>query len=293
MCIVSRISIIAAFSATAVASTSTLAQQTVYAIGNGGSSLVRFQSNNPGAVTVVANFSGGTTFLDAIDFRPATGQLYGYLDGTDSFYTINTNTGATTIATVGASAAPTNTFQLGIDFNPTIDRLRVVTDSSQNIVFNPTTGTAAAFTTLAYATGDPNFNTSPAIIDNAYTQNFTGATVTQQYAIDYGIDALVRLDNNNGTLTTVGSLGINTDIYTGFDIFTSGGVDTGYAILTGANGLPSFYTINLTTGAATSVGALGFTNQVYSLAVIPAPATAALAFLPMLAFGARRRRSAL
>lgn len=290
MCIVSRLSIAAAGLAAAIASTSTLAQQTVYAIGNGGSSLVRFQSNNPGAVTVVANFSGGTQFLDAIDFRPATGQLYGYLDGTDSFYTINTVTGATTLSSVGASGAPTNTFQLGIDFNPTIDRLRVVTDSAQNIVFNPTTGTAAAFTTLAYAIGDPNFNTSPAIIDNAYTQNFAGAASTQQYAIDYGADVLVRLDNNNGTLTTVGSLGINTDIYTGFDISTTAGVDTGYAILTAANGLPSFYTINLTTGAASLVGGLGFTNQVYSLAVVPAPAPALLAGISLLTVGARRRR---
>lgn len=266
------------------------AQQTVYAIGNGGSSLLRFQSSNPSNVTVVANFSGASTFLDAIDYRPATGQLYGYLDSSDSFYTVNLNTGLLTLSSVGASAAPTNTFQLGMDFNPSIDRARVITDSAQNIVYNPVAGTAAAFTNVFYAAGDPNELASPSIIDNAYTNNFAGAPTTQQYAIDYGLDALVTVANNAGTLATVGALGVNTDIYTGFDIFTSsGGINTGYALLTPFGGSPSFYTINLTTGSATLVGALGFTNQVYSLAVVPAPS--ALAVLGgMLVLSARRRR---
>ncbi len=267
-----------------------LAQQTVYAIGNGGSTLIRFPSNNPGAVTVVANFGGANTFLDALDFRPATGQLYGYLDSTDSFYTVNVNTGQLTLASVVPSGATTNTFQLGMDFNPTIDRARVVTDSGQNIVYNPNTGTAAAFTTLAYGAGDPNFDVSPSIIDSAYTQNFAGSVTTQQYAIDYGRDALVTLANNAGTLTTVGPLGVNTGIYTGFDIFTGpGGVDTAFALLTPDGGSPSFYTLNLTTGQATLVGALGFTNQVYSLAVIPAPGTLAMLGLGGLAAMRRRR----
>lgn len=267
-----------------------LAQQTVYAIGNGGSSLIRFQSDNPSNVTVVANFSGGAAFLDALDFRPATGQLYGYLDSTDSFYTIDLNTGALTLASVGPSAAPTNTFQLGMDFNPTIDRCRIVTDSGQNIVFNPGAGSSAAFTTLEYISGDPNFNANPSIIDNAYTQNFAGALTTRQFAIDYNLDTLVMVGNNAGTLTTVGSLGIDTDIYTGFDIFTGpGGIDIAYAMLTSAGGGPSFYTIDLNTGRATLVGDIGMAGQIYSLAVIPAPASV----LPLVGLGllaSRKRR---
>ncbi len=274
-----------------VGALSAQAQQTVYAIGNGGTTLVRFQSNTPGTVTVVGNFGGASTFLDAIDFRPATGQLYGYLDSTDSFYTVNVNTGALTLASVGASGAPTNTFQLGIDFNPTLDRARVITDSAQNIVYNPVAGTAAAFTSVFYGTGDVNELTSPSIIDIAYTQNLVGAVTTAQYGIDYGRDILVTVANNAGTLTTVGALGVNTDIYSGFDIYTNpGGVDTAYALLTGPTGGPSFYTINLGTGAATLVGALGFTNQVYSLAVVPSPGAALLAGVPLLACAIRRRR---
>jgi len=286
----SRLTVAASLAAAFLVTSQSHAQQTVYAIGNGGTTLVRFQSNDPANVTVVGDFSGGNTFLDALDFRPGTGQLYGYLDSTDSFYTVNLNTGALSLASVGASGAPTNTFQLGLDFNPTIDRARIVTDSAQNIVFNPVAGTAAAFTTLAYAIGDPNETTSPSIIDNAYTQSFAGATSTVQYGIDYGINALVTIANNAGTLTTVGSLGVNTDIYTGFDIYTgAGGVDTAYALLTPAGGAPSFYTINLGTGQASLVGALGFTNQVYSLAVIPAPG-AALPLAGLALMGVLRRR---
>lgn len=285
------IALAAAAGAVLAAAAPAAAQQTAYAIGNGGTTLLRFQTDNPGAVTVVADFGGAATFLDALDFRPATGQLYGYLDSADSFYTVDLATAQLTLASVGASGAPTNTFQLGLDFNPTIDRARLVTDSGQNIVFNPVAGTAAAFTSVFYAVGDANDGVGPLLIDNAYTQNVAGASSTQQYAIDYGLDVLVTLANNAGTLATVGPLGVNTDIYTGFDIFTApGGADTAFAILTPAGGAPGFYTINLGTGAATLVGNFGFTNQVYSLAVVPAPGAAGL-LVAVAALGLRRRRS--
>lgn len=286
-----RLTIATAVAGLAASAAMSLAQQTVYAIGNGGSSLVRFQSNDPTNLAVVANFSGAAGFLDAIDFRPSTGQLYGYLDSTDSFYTVNLTTGALTLASAGASSAPTNTFQLGLDFNPTIDRARIVTDSAQNIVFNPVSGTVSSFTTLAYALGDPNENASPGIIDNAYTQNFAGSTITRQFGIDYGTDSLVTIANNAGTLVTIGALGVNTDIYTGFDIFTGpGGIDTAYAILTTPAGVANFYTIDLTTGQASLVGGLGSAaTQIYSLAVIPAPG-AASTFVLAGFIAARRRR---
>lgn len=265
-----------------------MAQNTVYAIGNGGSSLLRFQSDDPSNVTVVGDFGGANTFLDALDFRPSTGQLYGYLDSTDSFYTVDVNTGQLTLAD-GPSSTATNTFQLGMDFNPRVDKARIITDSGQNLVYDPADGSVIAATSVFYGTGDANENASPLIIDNAYTQILPGLATTQQYAIDYGLDVLVQVANNDGTLTTIGSLGVHTGIYSGFDIFTSSeGTDTAYAVLTTGTGT-GFYTINLSTGAATLVGELGFTNQVYSLAVIPAPGSVvAFGFAGMLV--KRRRR---
>lgn len=279
----------AAILTAAIAGTSASAQQTVYAIGAGGSTLIRFQSNDPSNVTVVGTFGGDNSFLDAIDFRPSTGQLYGYLDSSDSFYTIDLTTASLTLASVPPSGAPTNTFQLGMSFNPVVDKVRVITDSDQNVVYTPGTGAIVGATNVFYGPGDLNEGADPNIIDNGYTNSFAGATTTRQFAIDYGLDVLVTVANDAGTLTTVGPLGIDTDIYTGFDIFAGPTGDIAYAILTGPGGDPSFYTIDLTTGAATFAGDLGFTDQVYSLAVIPAPASS-LALLAAAGLVSRRRR---
>gem|GEM_PF-7061224 len=67
--------------------------QTAHAIANGGDTLISFNVSTPGTVTTVGTFGAGL-FLDAIDFRPATGQLFGYSDLADTLYTVNTSTGA-------------------------------------------------------------------------------------------------------------------------------------------------------------------------------------------------------
>ena len=277
------------------------AQQTVYAIANGGTTLIRFQTNNPGAATAVGNFNGGATFLDAIDFRPLNGQLYGYLDATDTLYSVDLNTATLTV--VSNTGTGTNTNLLGMDFNPLIDRVRVVTDSTQNLVYNPNTNAAPTVaTSLFYKTGDVNEFSNALIIDNAYSKNVAGAFATStQYAIDYGLGILTTLNNNLGELTTIGSLGVSINKsapYVGFDIFTTlTGIDTAYAVLdTTAGNAPSLYTINLATGLASSVGTVGGGfNQVYSLAVTPSvapePGTLFLVGLGLTVLIAPRRRS--
>lgn len=277
------------------------AAQVIYSIGDGGASLLRYSSDNPGAVTRVGYFSGADSFLDSIDFRPATGQLYGYRDFNDSYYTVDLNTGVLTGATAPDVGARTNTFLLGIDWNPTIDRMRVVTDSTQNLVYNPDTGTATSATPLFYGQGDVNAGNVPLVIENAYTNNLTGSTSTTQYVLDYGLNVLATLANNAGTLSTVGQVTLDGkvldfDEYTGFDIFTNAqGVNTAYALLT-VGGSSGLYSIDLSTGAATSLGALGSGyGQIYGLAAtVPEPSALALlgtgsAALALLAVRRRRR----
>ena len=77
---------------------------------------------------------------------------------------------------------------------------------------------------------------------------------------------------NNGTLTTVGALGVNVGSVGGFDIFSpSNGVNTAFAAFA-PNGstAANLYTIDLGTGAATSLGQIG-TGAGYNLTGLAAP----------------------
>ncbi len=228
-----------------------------YTIGNNGDTLVSFDITNPGVTTVVGTVSGALTILKGIDFRPADGRLYGFGTGGE-IVTINPNTAATSLVSI--SSANSTTGNLGIDFNPAADRLRLVNDGEQNLRINVDTGAALTDGPLAYAPGDVNAGVNPSIIDAAYTNNDTNpATGTQLYYIDYGTDTLVTTAlPNNGVLNTVGSLGFDTGVRTGFDILSdSSGGNQAYALLTNPAGQASFHSINLTTGAATSLGTIG------------------------------------
>ncbi|MFO0957627.1 MAG: DUF4394 domain-containing protein [Isosphaeraceae bacterium] len=254
----------------------------LYAIGNGGSTLVRIDSANPAGATGLGNFSGAGSFLDSLDFRPSTGQLYGYNSLANAYYTVNLANGALTKVSAANVGAATNTFQLGMDFNPTVDLLRVVTDSTQNIVYNPNSGTAAAFTALNYAPTDALAGIVPVVNENAYTNNFAGALTTQQYVLDYDANSLATLANNTGVLNTVGLIRLNGstldfDAYTGFDIVTRGGVNTAYALLR-VNGVSGLYTIDLANGNATSLGAIRGFGDIYGLSatIVPEPASVML-----------------
>ena len=147
--------------------------------------LVRFDSATPGTVTTVGTISGlqaGENVL-AIDFRPANGQLYG-LGSSSRLYTINTVNAAG--MAVGAAGAFTLTgTDFGFDFNPTVDRIRVVSNTGQNLRLNPDTGAIAA-------TDTPLNPGTPTVSAAAYTNNFSGATTTTLYVIDSGTTTSLR-----------------------------------------------------------------------------------------------------
>ncbi|HXD50703.1 MAG TPA: DUF4394 domain-containing protein, partial [Burkholderiales bacterium] len=220
--------------------------------------LVTFDSATPGAVSapVAITGLGAGEFLVAIDRRPATGQLYG-LGSASRLYVIDTVTAAAT--QVGSSGAFTlSGTAFGFDFNPTVDRIRVTTTTTQNLRLNPNDGMLAATdSALAYATGDANFGATPRIVGSAYTNNFSAATTTTLYDIDSNLDILAtQLPPNNGVLNTVGALGVNTSDLVGFDI--SGLTGMAFASLTAPGAATSsLFTVNLATGAGTLVGTIG------------------------------------
>lgn len=233
--------------------------------------LVRFGSDNPDRVRVTGIGNGN---LQCIDFRPANSKLYGLTD-TDRIYTINPNTG---VATLVSTLKPRNPsfnggFQSGCDFNPVVDRLRIVGSNNQNFRVNVDTGEVAEFTPgtgirpdkpLAYAANDPNARVGASITGVAYDSSRAGTLSTELYGIDYNLDVLVEQDPpNDGTLNTIGSLGFNLAPIAGFDIFTDrNGKDNAFA-LSGS----TLYTINLETGAARELGNMPSGSGYIGLAV--------------------------
>lgn len=185
----------------------------------------------------IIGLQAGETIL-GIDMRPATGQLYA-LGSSSRLYTINMSSGAA--AAVGT--APFSTLlsgaSFGFDFNPTVDRIRVVSNTGQNLRLDPNTGLIAAVD-LPLNPG------TPAVSSAAYTNNFAGATTTTLYVIDATTDKLyIQTPPNNGTLVLVGSLGINIGADNGFDIGGRSGKAYG---LFSIGSLTKLYTVDLTTG---------------------------------------------
>ena len=226
-----------------------------------------FLSNDP-----ITGLQNGET-LEGIDFRPATGQFFA-LGSTSRVYLMNPTTAVAT--QLGASGVFTLTgTDFGFDFNPTVDRIRVVSDLDQNLRLHPDDGTLAATDTpLAYATGDPNQGEDPNVVGAGYTNSYHGASTTTLYDVDSDLDVLtLQAPPNNGTLSTVGALGIDVLSTVGFNIRDCN--NTAYAAFTlqpiGTGALSSgLYTVNLVSGAATLVGTIGPGNvEVVALALAP------------------------
>lgn len=252
--------------------------------------LVTFDTATPGTLLSGVAVSGmqPNEVVRGIDFRPATGELF-VLGSFSRLYTLNTVTGAAT-QVGGTFSTPLNGSQFGFGFNPTVDRIRIVSDADQNLRVHPGTG-AVAFVdgTLAYASGDSNFGVNPNVTHAAYTNSFAGATSSTLYVIDTGLDILAVQNANVGSLTTVGSIGTDVSDMGGFDISANGNI--GYvAVRNVALARTTFWTINLSTGAGTMVGEVGGGAILTSLAVVPSPGAGAALALASMAVVARRRR---
>ena len=235
--------------------------------------LLSFSSDAPETVlseTPITGLQPGEIIL-VIDVRPANGQLVG-LGSSQRLYLINTMTGVAT-----AVAGPTsgiNGTDFGGDFNPVVDRLRLVSDLDQNLRLNPVTGAVTATDSpLAFASGDSHVGANPNVVAVAHT-NRPGSETTSLYGIDSDLDILVLqgspdgspVSPNTGQLSTVGPLGVNTNSLAGLDIL--GSTNRALASLTSpGNSSSKFYEINLSTGAATLLGTIGGTELVRDITV--------------------------
>lgn len=240
--------------------------RTVYAIS--GANLISFASNTPGTVTTIGTIAGVTNqqTLQGLDFRPANGGLYAFgynaTNGQSQLYAINTTTAAAT-AVGSAFTIATGITNIGFDFNPTVDRIRLTGNNGLNYRLNPNDGTTTAMDgNLAFVAGDVNAGVAPSVAAVGYTNSVAGATVTSLYYYDYGMDVLATTAAPNaGSMNTIGKSTIQSSTITGIDmdIITNGGFHTAFLSATVAGTTSNFYTINIATGEVRLVGAVGAT----------------------------------
>ncbi len=217
--------------------------------------LLIFNPTASGITTKAITGLAAGEMIVGIDMRPATAQLYA-LGSTSRIYTVNMSSGAAAMVGSGPFTPTLSGTSFGFDFNPTVDRIRVVSNDGQNIRLNPITGGVAAT--------DPNLNPGTPSVDGAgYTNSFPGSTTTTLYDIDHTTDKLhIQNPANAGTLDAGKPLGVDVSAGNGFDL--GGRTNNAYGIFTvgGNNGL---YSINLTTGAASL--AMPFPTSVRGFAV--------------------------
>jgi hypothetical protein len=238
---------------------------------NGGSISV-FDSSNPSSFfsSTFQGLQAGETIV-GMDLRPANGLLYG-VSSASRLYIINPANGIVT------QVGPGGTFTLngtafGVDFNPVPDRLRVVSNTEQNLRVNPNDGSLTAT--------DSALNPAGNVVAVAYSNNVAGAVSTTLYAIDSasGTLGIITNPNSGGPITTVGALGLGTNLdqRIGFDI--SGLTGVAYASVI-VGGFSNLYTINLATGAANLVGSIGGAGNNFvgltAATAVPEPGSVAL-----------------
>ncbi len=252
--------------------------------------LISWDTSDPGNLISGSSITGlqVNERILGIDYRPADRMLYA-IGSSNTLYQMNTSGAATQIGSVFASSIDGSSF--GYDFNPTIDRSRIDTNTNRNYVVNPNDGSISQVTDLFYAMGDANEGWDPNVVHIGYTNSVNGAMSTQLYGIDSGLDILVAQANSAGTLTTIGSLGMDITELGGFDIAASNGVAYG-AFQSTTNSNSQFFTVNLSTGAASWVGEIGGGTVITAMTVqsVPEP-TSALVGLGGIALLLRRRRA--
>jgi Domain of unknown function (DUF4394) len=215
--------------------------------------LLQFNERSPERlrdVQLITGLPAGVT-LRGIDFRPATGDLYGV--GSDNVvYRVNPNT-AIAIAEGPAFTPALNGTSFGVDFNPVVDKIRVVSDARQNLRLNPDEGTVLS--------ADKDLNPGmPQVVGSAYTNSSFNATkpaTTQLYAVDAATDQLfLQNPPNDGTLTMPKRLRVDVGSKTGFDI--AGDDNVGYlSTSTSRSRGTSLYRVDVTTGKTKELGRIG------------------------------------
>jgi hypothetical protein len=253
--------------------------------------LIKFNAGQPQKILAsipIKGLAAGEVIL-GIDYRVSKDTLYA-LGSSGRLYTVNEDTAQLT--PVGASATTPFAIKLdgtmfGFDFNPTVDRIRVISNTAQNLRLHPDTGAVVDSNPnvegvqidgpLAYANNDVNFGKKPSVVGAAYSYNKADPKITTNFALDAATGALVTqgsregvqpaISPNTGQLLTVGKLGVNFDD-AAFDVQALS--DVAFTALSGKDLRGTrWYTLDLKTGVASFIGTIGTQEAIRAMALEP------------------------
>jgi len=229
--------------------------------------LICFNEFRPGHASTIGTISGlvgDDSMLVGIDYRPADGMLYGVGNAGGVYVIDTTDAGAKFVNRLSVALSGTS---FGVDFNPVVDRLRIVSDSGQNLRHD-LGNTAGTGTTI-----DTNL-TRNGITGAAYTNNDVSVnTATTLFNIDTNLDEVtIQSPANSGAIAATGKLMVDAAAPVGFDIYSRerNGValdNTAFASLTGPDGASRLFAIKLTTGRAESRGSFATGDMVVDIAI--------------------------
>ena len=225
-----------------------------FGLTSNGTTMVAFTTDRPDVLNWVRKPSGlvGDTALSGLDFRVQDGKLYA-LGNRGGIYTVLVTSDERVLLTkVSQLTVALQGAFFDVDFNPAADRLRIVSDTGQNLRHNLNDHTTVVDGIL----------TSNGVTAVGYTNNdLNSDTATTLFGINTLTDQTVIVaPPNNGTLNPTGSTVVKIEPNAGCDIFSD--LVNGKAVAAtafcafdpegpGTNGL---YTVNLLNGEATLVG---------------------------------------
>ncbi len=240
--------------------------------------LVEFPVLYPDRARTLGRITGliGDRRVVGIDYRVQDGLLYGVGDQ-GGVYSLDDATGVATRVSQLTVALRGSSF--GIDFDPAADRLRIVSDTGQNLRHNLDDPNGAP---AAGATADDGALTDPAVLPATaratalgvtgvgYTDNdldaATGATL---FDVDTVADRIsLQSPADAGSLTPTGRLGVDAGPDGGFDVYFSPerGTNQAFAALE-VGGLRALYRVDVLTGQAVTLGDFAAANRVVDLAL--------------------------
>jgi hypothetical protein len=254
-----------------------------------GMDLIKFNAGQPSRVLERRAISGlpAGERLIGIDFRVARGVLYA-LAQSGRVYTVDVALGALKPVSTVPVAVPLQGSAFGFDFNPAVDRMRIVSNVGQNLRIHPDTGAVIDGNaaepgvqtdgTLHYVQGDINNARTPDVVGAAYTYNTKNEKITTLYTIDRALGTLAMqgskegvtpfISPDTGQLRTVGSLGLGVLTDASFDI--SDVANTALvAVRSVAAPQTRLHLVDLDTGRTTALGRVGDGSPVIGMAIEP------------------------